>query len=670
MTAPKNPWKESLLLPKTDFPMRAGLPKQEPKWLEYWEGLELYQKRLDARRGSPRFILHDGPPYANGDIHMGTAMNKILKDIVLRFQWSLGKDTPYVPGWDCHGLPIEQKVLARLGGRIPEGMTVPDFRGVCLEEALGHVDKQREQFKRLGVLGDWESPYLTTDSSYEAEVLVTFQKMVEGGIVERARKPVAWSWVAQSALAEAELIYKEVESPSVAVGLLIHNETLPKSFQSKVGNDRVRLVIWTTTPWTLPSHVATALNPREDYGLFQTESGWVILSTVLALEWTERLGIKGCHHRKVLGKTLQGATYDHPFVGQGKTITMDYVSIEEGTGCVHTAPGHGPDDHSAAQKWGLEVPCPVDHKGRYFSPSEFAKELGVKRLPNSLKGLAGLTVLKSQEKVLDALDCNAVLWLGTVKHSVAHCWRTKAPIIYRATPQWFVKMDVPMDGRGVSLRSAVTSLMKEARFLPQWGQDRLSGMVESRPDWCISRQRKWGIAIPAFEDPKTGEILCTPEVVESVASCVKKNGSGIWFDPSISCQKLVPDSVRPQEWKGRKLVRLMDIFDVWFESGSSHRAVGMNHPSLSFPADLYLEGDDQHRGWFQLSSLVATGGTGNLPFKSCLTHAFVVDELGLKMSKSVGNTVDPLEVCNRWGADILRLRHRLAMNFSKPRTPA
>jgi len=655
-------WKETLILPETDFPMRAGLSQKEPGWLDFWNGIDLYSRRNEIRKDSEDFVLHDGPPYANGDIHMGTAMNKILKDIVMRYKWLQGYSVPFVPGWDCHGLPVEHKVIKNLGGRIPEEMTISKFRMKCYYLAMKYMERQKGQFQRLGVLAEWDNPYLTTNPEYEAGVLETFRLMLEKGIVERSSKPVHWSWAAESALAEAELEYQDIEDPSIAVFFKVKDSSISKKIKQKVTGD-LGLVIWTTTPWTLPSNVAVAINEKEDYGIYVYGERFIVLGSKLEENWNEKIEFG----KKVLslkGKDLLKLKYELPFIkSEGLVVSTDYVSMEDGTGLVHTAPGHGPDDFSAAVQHGLDIICPVDSKGRYYSKEAFSKEVGVDQLGSEISELCGMHVFKAQEKILEFLNQKEeLLWKGVITHSVAHCWRTKKPIIYRATPQWFVKMDKPL-GKS-TLRNSVLNLVSEGRWVPEWGQIRMNNMLEGRPDWCISRQRHWGIAIPAFEDPETGEVLCDSKTVSHIRDLVEEKGSGIWFEDDYSAEELAPDSVRPKKFKGKKLRKLNDIFDVWFESGSSHRSVVMNR-GLKYPADLYLEGDDQYRGWFQLSCIPAVSGTGSLPFESCLTHAFVVDEKGLKMSKSVGNVVDPLAVCNDLGADILRL-WSVSADFSSP----
>lgn len=646
-------WKETLCLPRTDFPMRAGLAKQEPRWLEFWEGMDLYGARRRARQGAERWVLHDGPPYANGDIHVGTALNKILKDMVCRYAWQAGLDTPYLPGWDCHGLPIEHKVLEELGGSIPEGMAVTEVRSRCHDLAMGFMDAQRGQFWRLGVLGEWDAPYLTVSPEYEAAVLECWRGLVEAGLVERARKSVHWSWAAKSALAEAELEYRDREDPSIAVAFAAVPGTLPDGF-----GDEAALAIWTTTPWTLPANVAVAVDPEAEYGLYEVGGRRVVLARARAEAWTERLGL-GEPVALAKGADLLSVRYRLPCLpGEGVVLAAGHVSMEEGTGLVHTAPGHGADDFALGKAAGLPVPCPVDEEGRFLPAAGLAEELGVPEgdLPERLASLAGVNVFAANAPIVGWLEEEgSLLHHEPVSHSYPHCWRTKEPVIFRATPQWFVKMDASPGGEGPTLRERVLAAIERAEWYPEWGGRRLASMVENRPDWCVSRQRHWGIAIPALEDLATGEVLSTGEVAAAARDAVAERGSGVWFDEGVPTSEIVPEEALPQGWRGRNLARRKDIFDVWFESGSSHRAVLMPRDDLGCPAGMYLEGDDQHRGWFQLSAILGVAGTGDLPYRSCLTHAFVVDEAGRKMSKSLGNVVDPMEVAATTGADVLRL---------------
>ncbi|MCH7494103.1 class I tRNA ligase family protein, partial [bacterium] len=587
-------WKDSLCLPKTDFPMRGSLAKAEPKWLDFWAGADLYRRRREMRAGKGRFVLHDGPPYANGDIHVGTALNKILKDMVCRYAWQAGHDAPYRPGWDCHGLPIEHLVLRQLGGRVPAGMSVAAVRERCLALALGFMERQKTQFARLGVLADWESPYLTVDKGYEAAVLECFRLLVEAGLVERAKKAVHWSWAARTALAEAELEYRDREDPSIAVALVADPATLPPFLTTAAAGRGVALAIWTTTPWTLPANVAVAVDPPAHYSLVGGEDGPLLLiSEARVRAWEERLGLLPAL-ASLGGAALRGIKYSLPFgTGVGVVVAGGAVSMEEGTGLVHTAPGHGAEDYEIGKANSLPLPSPVDEDGRFLAAAEMAADLGVEEgaLPADLAAVAGQHVFAANGTLQEALAARGtLLWAGVATHSYPHCWRTKEPVIFRATAQWFVKMDTPAP-EGWTLRERTLAALPEASWVPSWGEARLAGMVAGRPDWCISRQRLWGIGIPAFADAETGEVLCTPEVVAAVRDRVAKDGSGVWFCDGVTAAELCPDEVRPPRWRGRELRRLEDIFDVWFESGSSHRAVLLADTGLGHPADLYLEGD-------------------------------------------------------------------------------
>jgi len=662
----KNTYKDTLNLPKTSFDMRAGLLKKEPALQEKWRDERLYEHLREARRGAPRFILHDGPPYANGNIHMGTALNKVLKDMVVRIKTMAGFDAPYVPGWDCHGLPIEQKVMDELKAT-PGALPAGEIRGRCREYADKFAAMQSKQFQRLGVIGEFDDPYITMRPEYEASVLEVFARLVEHGVVYRQLKPVHWSIENQTALADAELEYHDREDASIYVAFPVvgpDGHGLP----CKEG-DRLALLIWTTTPWTLPANLAVAVHPKFEYAAVHAETLDGPVTFVVAAELVERTMAAVAEARsewlrghEVLetfpGQRLLDAKveYAHPLIEGNRcpVVPADYVTLEEGTGLVHTAPGHGMEDYGTALKCGLEVYCPVVEDGTFDETAP--------------AWLRGKTVWDANPLVVEHLTASKLLVLSqTVTHSYPHDWRSKTATIFRATEQWFISVDRPLAGREESLRDLAMEACRHAAedggvdFIPAWGRNRIVGMLESRPDWCISRQRAWGLPIPVFYNA-AGEPLLTPASVRAVAATVRKHGSDAWF--AMSPKELLGDYDPAEDenvenaaaFAADHLTAGADIFDVWFESGSSWFAVAVARELVSdIPVDLYLEGSDQHRGWFQLSLLPALGCQGAPPFRTVLTHGFVVTEDGLKMSKSLGNAIDVMEQLEKRGADILRL---------------
>ncbi|NQT47232.1 MAG: isoleucine--tRNA ligase [Candidatus Omnitrophica bacterium] len=639
-------YKDTLNLPKTSFPMKANLPNREPETLKSWEEGRLYQNILGARKGSKKFILHDGPPYANGDIHMGHALNKILKDIIVKFKTMEGYLTPYVPGWDCHGLPVEHQLFQELG------ITKYDIDKATFREKAGNYAKkfvqiQKEEFKRLAIFGDWEKPYLTLDKDYEADIIEVFRKLVKKGYVYRGLKPVNWCMKCETALAEAEVEYEDHKSPSIFVKFKLQDDDLSKAkglftLEKTGGKDKgswdavkdMHFVIWTTTPWTLISNVAIALHPNLEYVLIRTKEGGYYLmardlvTTVMAE--TKEYEI----FARAKGSELKGLRCRHPFFDRDSIVVLaDYVSNVDGSGCVHTAPGHGAEDFSTGLKYSLPVIMPVDEKGRFDETTgEFAK----------------LDVFSANKKVLDTLTGkDALIYASTITHSYPHCWRCKAPVITRATKQWFVNVDHK------GLRSECLKLIKKVKWIPDIGERRISSMVENRPDWCLSRQRYWGVPIPVFYCKGCGEALLDPKLIGHIRDLVRENGSNIWFKKEAN--ELLPKGTRcPGCGKG-DFKKEEDILDVWFDSGVSHQAVLMAREGLAYPADMYLEGSDQHRGWFQSALLTSVPIGEGTPYKSVLTHGFVTDGDGKKMSKSRGNVVSPLDAMKKYGADILRL---------------
>lgn len=620
----------TLNLPKTSFQMRANLPNKEPKIIQKWQEDDIYAKGLN--KGTKSFILHDGPPYANGNIHIGHALNKILKDIILKYKRLNGYNAPYVPGWDTHGLPIELKVTEKLGEKAKE-MDALQIRKLCTEYALEWVQTQKEGFIRLGVLGDWNNPYLTLKPEYEAKQLEVFGELYENGYIFKGLKPIYWSPVTETALAEAEIEYKNVTSPSIYVKMKGN-----KDLMEKLGmNEEVWVVIWTTTPWTLPANIAISLNPNFEYGVYKTEKGNLILAKDLAEKAFVEIGITEYELvKEFIGSDLEKATYQHPFLDRtGMIILGTHVTADAGTGCVHTAPGHGQDDYVVGTRYGLPVISPINNKGV---------------LTEDAGQFAGMFYLKANKAIVAHItETGHLLKLKEITHSYPHDWRSKTPVIFRATEQWFVKAE------GSDLRERALKALDDVEFIPAWGRNRIGSMLETRPDWCISRQRVWGVPIPVFYNETTGKEIFNREILDRVIEFVKKEGSAAWL--THTPEELIGEELLVKyNLKGVPLRKETNIMDVWFDSGVSHRAVLETRGDLLHrPADLYLEGSDQHRGWFQTSLLTSIGSTHDAPFKKILTHGFVNDGEGKKMSKSVGNVVVPADVIKVYGADILRL---------------
>jgi isoleucyl-tRNA synthetase len=652
-------YRDTLNLPKTSFSMKADLVQREPQLHKDWAKMNIYARIRQARHGSPLYTLHDGPPYANGDIHMGHVINKVLKDFVVKYKTMTGFDAPYVPGWDCHGLPIESKVMTDLGEKARQ-MPKAEIRRDCMKYASKYVKLQGRQFQELGIFGDFENPYLTFKPEYEAAVLEVFAEMVGKGLVYKQLKPIHWCVGCETALAEAELEYRDVSSPSIFVNFPATAESVTQLIESglvtpeQAKDATICFMIWTTTPWTLAANLAIAVHPHLEYtSILYEKKGRKYVSIVSTdrLEAVLRAGGPEPGSYSVAGKTvrgnhLEGLRYKHPFVEVNPTekdaymvILAEYVTTEDGTGLVHTAPGHGQEDYLSGQKYNLAVYSPVNDDGCYDGT-----------VPEWLRGKSVLTVDK---QVNDFLAQHGWLFAQTeISHSYPHCWRSKDPVIFRATEQWFVGVDRELPQSGKTLRRLALESCERVRWIPAWGQKRIVGMLESRPDWCISRQRSWGLPIPVFLMPD-GRKLLTKESVLAVAKHVGRRGSDSWFTDSPR-QILGDDFVLPEGFDVDQLQKEENIFDVWFESGCSWYSVAVK-TGWPVPVDLYLEGSDQHRGWFQLSLLPALGATESEPFKSVLTHGFTVDEKGMKQSKSLGNYVNAQNEVAKYGADILRL---------------
>lgn len=618
-------YSKTLNLPQTDFPMRGNLPNAEPKMQAWWDEIDIYGKVKTFRKGKPKFILHDGPPYANGNIHIGHALNKILKDFIVRYKSMRGFDAPYVPGWDTHGLPIEQ-AIANSSNVDRKQMNVIDFRRLCEQYAKDWIEKQKQQFKRLGVRGDWNNPYVTFDPAYEARQIRVFAEMVKKGYIYKGLRPVYWSPSSESALAEAEIEYKDKRSPSIYVAFPVQDG---KSLLAPDDN----VVIWTTTPWTLPANLAISVHPEYEYVLVRTESGKYLVAEALLEQVAQTVGWKETTvERTFKGKELEGVVCCHPFYDRPSPLLLgEHVTLDAGTGCVHTAPGHGEEDFEIGQKYGLDVLCPVDDQGRFTREAP---------------GFEGLFYDDANKVVTEKLKENGrLLHLGFITHQYPHDWRTKKPVIFRATEQWFASVD--------GFRQTMLDEIKNIRWTPHWGEIRLHNMIAERGDWCISRQRSWGVPIPIFYCQSCGHALVNDRTIEHVATLIEREGSNVWF--AKEADQLLPEGTVCAECGHDQFRKETDIMDVWFDSGSSHAAVLEGREELTWPADMYLEGSDQYRGWFNSSLITAVAVKGKAPYRQILSHGFTLDGEGRKMSKSLGNTVDPVQVCETLGADILRL---------------
>jgi len=625
-------YKDSLCLPKTQFPMKANLTTREPQIIEKWEKEGLYGKIMEARKDAPVFAFHDGPPYANGHIHLGHALNKILKDIVVRSRILMGNKVYYRPGWDCHGLPIELAVEKEHGKKV-HGLDIHEFRNFCKGYAEKYIDIQREEFKRLGLLGDWENPYRTMEFDYEAEIARSFIECFLKGYVYKGLKPVQWCIRCQTALAEAEVEYEDHASPSVYVAFPFEVEEQAKWPEALKGFD-ASAVIWTTTPWTLPANLAIAFHPDFTYVAIKTKDRVYVVAEELMEMFLRETGVSGTVEGKFKGKELDRLHFRHPFYDRKSVgLLAQYVTSEQGTGCVHTAPGHGQEDFISGLKYGLEILCPVDGKGNF-----------VEDLPL----FGGQNVFEANQKVIQLLkDKHALLKSSTVHHSYPHCWRCKNPLIFRATKQWFISLEHD------NLRRRSLEAIEKVQWIPAWGRNRIYGMIENRPDWCLSRQRKWGVPITLLSCDKCGEWVKDRKFFDSVVKAMEERGAGVWFEADPS--GFLPEGFACPKCGGKKFNAEQDILDVWFDSGVSHKAVLGKNPDLPWPSELYLEGSDQHRGWFHTSLLTSMILDDKAPYKSVITHGFTLDGQGRKMAKSMGNVIPPSEVTKKYGAEVLRL---------------
>ena len=625
-------YRQTLNLPQTGFPMKANLAKREPEILKEWDSKSIYPQISRRSEGRTKYILHDGPPYANGHIHIGTALNKILKDFIVKSKFMVGYDSHYVPGWDCHGLPVEHEVEKSLGSK-KGALSIVEIRQRCRDYAAEFVGIQRKEFERLGVFGEWENPYLTMSFEYQATIVKEFGKFLLNGSVYKGKKPVHWCPTCKTALAEAEVKYENHRSPSIYVKFKMVTD-LGERFPGLKGKP-LYVLIWTTTPWTLPANLAIALHPDFDYVAVDVGSEIYVLAEGLLEEVMGKIGVKNYRVlEKIKGATLEGLKCRHPFLDRDSVLILaPYVTLDAGTGCVHTAPGHGQEDYESGVQYGLDIYSPVDDDGRFTQDVPF---------------FAGQFVFDANQSVNKKLmEVGALLKEERMEHSYPHCWRTNDPIIFRATEQWFISMEKN------SLRSKALKSINEVTWIPPWGRERIYGMIENRPDWCVSRQRAWGIPITVFYCNSCQETLVTQKTIDHVVALFEEKGADVWF--AEPAERLLPQGTACPHCGGKAFSKETDILDVWFDSGVSHAAVMEKRPGLEWPASLYLEGSDQHRGWFHSSLLTSVGTRGRAPYRSVLTHGFVVDGEGKKMSKSAGNVIAPEEVISKLGADVLRL---------------
>ncbi|MEJ5375684.1 MAG: isoleucine--tRNA ligase [bacterium] len=625
-------YKETLNLPRTQFPMKANLAQKEPEVMAQWEAMHIYSKIKEVSKGRPKFILHDGPPYANGHIHIGTAMNKILKDLIVKSKFMAGYDSHYVPGWDCHGLPIEHQVDLMLGGKKAQ-LSTSEVRRQCRKYAEKFIAIQREEFKRLGVFGDWEKPYLTMAFPYVAAIVREFGRFFLQGSVYRGKKPVYWCYSCKTALAEAEVEYAEHKTPSIFISFPMRSDISGRV--SSLKGKQISVVIWTTTPWTIPANLAIAVHPEFEYVAVENQGQVYILAQELLSYASASFGWPPADPiARFKGAVLEGLTCSHPYLERdSKLILADFVTLDAGTGCVHIAPGHGKEDYEIGVRYGLPVYAPVDDEGRFTHEVEY---------------FSGQFVFSANRAVISKLqDVGRLLAQEEITHEYPHCWRCKKPIIFRATEQWFISMEAN------GFRNRTLEEIDKVEWIPPQGRDRIYEMIKHRPDWCVSRQRSWGVPITVFYCVSCGEVLANEQTFSKVASIFQEEGAEAWFEKDAG--QLLPEGSSCSKCGNKEFRKETDILDVWFDSGVSWAAVLECNPELEYPAHMYLEGSDQHRGWFHSALLTSVGTRGKAPYKSVLTHGFVVDGQGKKMSKSLGNVVVPEEVIKQYGAEVLRL---------------
>jgi isoleucyl-tRNA synthetase len=622
-------WKTTLNLPKTDFPMKAQLSKKEPQILKKWQEQDLYHKILESRKNDELYVLHDGPPYANGNIHLGHALNKILKDFIIKTKSMEGFQAPYVPGWDCHGLPIEIKVDKKLGSK-KASMDIVDIRQKCREYAENYVGIQRDEFARLGILGDWENPYTTLDHSYESTIIKYFKSFVENGNVIRKKRPVYWCTSCTTALAEAEVEYANHTSPSIYVKFLLKDKP---EFLSEHKDKDIFVLIWTTTPWTIPANLAIAVQAEYDYALFESDGQYLIAATRLVPVIADLMSGEYKILQQFKGSDLNGLNTTHPLFDRNSLIiNTDYVELEQGTGCVHTAPGHGEDDYRAGLEYELDIYSPVGPSGLF---------------DETTGKYEGNHIFKSNPQIVEDLKAaDRLVHSNNIEHSYPHCWRCKKPVIFRATPQWFIAIDT------ADLRQSALDEIKKVEWMPKWGEERISSMIANRPDWCISRQRDWGVPIPVFFCKDCGEPLLDVKAVDNTEKLFSEHGSDSWYTHDIS--EFLAEGTSCGKCASKNFEKGKDILDVWFESGASFNVIE-NRENHRFPADMYLEGGDQYRGWFHSSLLVGVSAKQQSPYKTVITHGWTLDQKGRAMSKSMGNMIKPQTIIDQKGAEILRL---------------